>query len=370
MHSVPSQSLRLHSGSASLRYGSLLAGFAVLSLSGCAASAPPVTHDDDTPGGDVVSTHEAIVHGALDRGKHPAVVALVSESSAGTALCTGALIGHDLVLTARHCVSEVVSEEVTCPGNGPQVGKNRAPNSIGIIIADNVHQGEAVAHGAHIFTPKGDALCDNDIALVLLDREIPDIEPLEVAKAGSPPSNDIIAVGYGLSANSGRAGIKHFRSRVSVLSSTANEFVVGESTCQGDSGGPAIDPASGEIVGVVSRGGQSCKGKTAQNIYTRVDPFAEWIARITKTKHGGPSPDDSATADAGAGHHHGHKTSPAATDLGDPCTDGTTCSTGVCVTATTPSYCSRDCGHGAGRCSHGFKCSRTKKGAVGVCTKK
>ena len=49
------------------------------------------------------------------------------------------------------------------------------------------------------------------------------------------------------------------------------EFEVDRATCRGDSGGPAIDIMSGEIVGVVSRGG-SCSAH-GNHVYTRVDAY-------------------------------------------------------------------------------------------------
>jgi secreted trypsin-like serine protease len=50
------------------------------------------------------------------------------------------------------------------------------------------------------------------------------------------------------------------------------EFEVDRATCRGDSGGPAIDVLSGEIVGVVSRGG-SCSAH-GNHVYTRVDAYS------------------------------------------------------------------------------------------------
>jgi secreted trypsin-like serine protease len=47
---------------------------------------------------------------------------------------------------------------------------------------------------------------------------------------------------------------------------------VDHATCRGDSGGPAIDAHTGEVVGVVSRGG-SCSAD-GNHVYTRVDAYA------------------------------------------------------------------------------------------------
>ena len=55
------------------------------------------------------------------------------------------------------------------------------------------------------------------------------------------------------------------------------EFEVDRATCRGDSGGPALDAVTGEIVGVVSRGG-SCSA-AGNHVYTRIDAYAS-LARL------------------------------------------------------------------------------------------
>ena len=59
------------------------------------------------------------------------------------------------------------------------------------------------------------------------------------------------------------------------------EFEVDQATCRGDSGGPAIDAATGEVVGVVSRGG-SCSA-SGNHVYTRVDAYARLAAQAFVT---------------------------------------------------------------------------------------
>ena len=54
-----------------------------------------------------------------------------------------------------------------------------------------------------------------------------------------------------------------------------HEFEVDAATCKGDSGGPAIDVRTGEIVGVVSRGG-SCDA-AGNHVYTRVGGFVSLV---------------------------------------------------------------------------------------------
>lgn len=343
----------------------------------CSAANQDGATADDVPTGDPVETSEAIVHGAVDHGRHPAVVALVIEDASGTALCTGALIAPDVVLTARHCVSVLASDAVDCPSSGPQVTGDRDPSTISVVVDDSIKSAAPAATGVEIVTPRGDSLCDADIALLRLDHPIDGIEPLSIATddAGAPlDGKKVVTVGYGLSKNSGgSAGIRRFRSHVAVHTSSNAEFVVGESTCQGDSGGPAIDEDDGSILGVVSRGGAKCTGKSANNIYTRVDAFLPLIESVLGPTTPPPPDDGDAGTTSGGGKHHGKKKKkPPATDIGTPCTSGSTCSAGICVENKEVGgrYCSHECGKGKGRCEKGWKCTHKKKGDAGVCTKK
>ena len=339
-------------------------------VAACSASHPVDSSADDTPSGPAVDTSEAIVHGAVDKGHHPAVVALVLDGGDHTGLCSGSLIAPDVVLTARHCVEELKSEMIDCPAKGPQFGKKRAASSISVIVDANAGAAKsAAAVGAEIITPPGSTLCNADIALIRLDRKIEGIEPLtlSVDDAGNDLAGlRVVTVGYGLTGNGtkGKAGERRFRSHVAIESSTVTEFTVGESTCQGDSGGPAIDETDGTILGVVSRGGGDCAGSKAHNIYTRVDAFKGFIEKVIGALDPGTGDDTGADA----GHRKKKPKTPPKTDVGEPCTSGTTCSAGVCVEPA--GYCSKPCGKGHGRCGHGYKCSHTKKGDLGVCTKK
>jgi hypothetical protein len=327
-------------------------GLLVATAAGCAARAD--VRDDDAPSGPSVTSSEALVHGALDHERHPAVVALVAHDRDGEALCTGTLIAPDVVLTARHCVSYLRSESVDCPARGPQVGENRAPSSIDVILGDDAARGRLAAHGAAIFTPDTDVLCDADIALLRLDRPITGITPLWLAVPRAPSTaTSILAVGYGKLGDAGDAGVRRFRVDVPVVSVGKNEFVVGESTCSGDSGGPAIDEEHGGILGVVSRGGMRCDGRGARNVYTRIDPFLDLVARALG--HPPKSP--------------GASSSPAGGDMGDACSTGASCAGGVCAQN---QYCSRHCGGTAPRCPAGYRCAPVagSGSATGVCAKK
>jgi V8-like Glu-specific endopeptidase len=292
-----------------------------------------------------------IVSGVLDHDRDPGVVAVLIGQ---TALCTGTLISPRLVLTARHCTSRTV-QAVGCPASGVQVLGDRDPKTLEIVVGDQVASGHHVAHGIATVAPSGVTLCDADIAIIVLDEPIKIVKPVPVGNHGVARGDRVRAVGYGLPGDGATtAGIKLVREHVPVLSVDASELTVGEATCSGDSGGPALDENTGEVIGVVSRGGPMCDGSNVHNIYTRVDAFSwlvdEAFAKVAGLDHGG-SPDGGAPASPPA---RGTKTKPPS-DLGGPCEKAKDCAAGVCIINSAGNYCSRPCSSGD-RCPTHYHC--------------
>jgi Trypsin len=301
------------------------------------------------------------VKGVPDRGLDPAVVAI---EIGGSSLCSGSLVAPDVVLTARHCVAQAAAT-IQCPTTAAQVGPAVDPSTLQILAGDDVTTATLIGIGSAIVAPAGDVLCDADIAFIVLDRSTTDITPLQISTTPVVAGSHVRSVGFGATSDTTPAGIKIVREHVAVQGVVTDEFQIGEATCQGDSGGPAFDETTGQIVGVVSRGGGTCTGKNAYNIYTRTDIFESLFAQALAL-----GAEDAADAGVDAGTHRTHvdggTSTPPPSDTGNACTTASDCAASVCVTSPAKDYCSRSCGTGD-RCPAHFHCTKTPAGTGSVC---
>jgi hypothetical protein len=220
-----------------------------------------------------------------------AIATTMQDSPSHITLCSGALVAPNLVLTARHCVSRAVTATPSCDArgrshNGDHLAEDVDPQSIAIYTGSQVRPDidAPVARAVRTLHPTGQVLCDSDVAFLVLDRPIVNATILSMRLHAPVEAGDIVVpVGFG-GGPSNVVGHKVARPKSTVLATgpSANaatgavlgprEFEVDRATCRGDSGGPAIDVISGEIVGVVSRGG-SCSA-TGNHVYTRVDAYS------------------------------------------------------------------------------------------------
>lgn len=230
---------------------------------------------------------------AVEKEASPGVVAIattVGETPSHITLCSGALVAPNLVLTARHCISRAVTATPSCDArgrshNGDHLAEDVDPSAIAIYLGSHVRPEVDVpaARAVRTLHPTGQVLCDADVAFVVLDRPLLNTPILPMRLHAPVEAGDIVVpVGFGGGPlNTVGRKVARSKSKVLAIGPAANaatgavlgprEFEVDQATCRGDSGGPAIDAMTGEIVGVISRGG-SCTGH-GNHVYTRVDAY-------------------------------------------------------------------------------------------------
>jgi Trypsin len=320
----------------------------------------------------------AIENGTVDAA-HTFAVGIVQTGSR-VSFCSGALLAPNLVATARHCVVEPTSAEIDCSVS--VFGPTRSPSNFHVTTQTQITQTGDFAGVSKIVVPTGsdqNKLCGNDIALLILDRNIQLAQ--YVVPAIDPPMTDhvaysthVTAIGYGITSptdtNGATAGVRRMKQNVGLVcipndtgfrptcfnDPTAskvlspNEFVSGDaSTCEGDSGSGAYDQASfdqGKWVsfGVLSRGAVSPDNTTCiEPIYTRFDAW-------------GPLLIDAANQAAAMG---GYKVASWALQLQDgaPCSADRECVSKNCLSQDTKNFvCASPCSSGA--CAVGFNCTQ------------
>jgi hypothetical protein len=306
----------------------------VLSV-GCSGSVSDLSSAPVAPSADVAQP----LVGVADLGTDPAVVAI---DLGGPVTCAGALVAADLVLTARHCVS-YPDPEAACTLSGASPPPLRQASTVGVRVTDGGDLFAPRVRARSIVVPPVASACDADIAFLELEEPIDTVQPLAVRANGIAVGGHVRSVGFELSAALSAGFEKNVRDHVVVVDTTATEFLLQEGPCTSGCGGPAIDESSGEIVGVVSRGGPE------GDVATRADAFLAFIDA------------ELAQADADRPIVGAAREKKGPVDMGANCTLGVDCAAGVCVTDSGRRYCSRSCSP-HDHCPAHFRCETSAQG--------
>lgn len=241
---------------------------------------------------------QPVIGGTLDEeSRYPGVVALLAESPQ-VSFCSGTLIAPNLVLTALHCVSTLNNMDFSCSLDGELIQHRAGAGELGAPVEPedvSVYAGvvpdleNPVAKGEALFSTNSTQICRNDLALLVLDRDLDlPLTPLRLEER-TVAGESVTVVGYGHSGDPVVA--RHFRSKVRIVDVGTDDrggdggfapprtFATGRATCPGDSGGPALaeNAPGAPIAGLYSIVAGDCTTEGARNIFTQVAPFRELI---------------------------------------------------------------------------------------------
>jgi hypothetical protein len=241
-----------------------------------------------------------VLRGSPSGPEDDAVVKIESEAELVTWVCTATLVAPNLLVTAQHCVSNFDDGKFSCTNGGElttdsihgQMGTLVPPENVKVFVGPTPGpRDDPAAQGVRIFAPQTTTICKNDIAFVVLDRDL-DVQPSMIRLESGVENAELArVVGYGQTERSDEFGVRYARSGVRIALVGESSFrprgdavppytftTQGPLLCTGDSGGP-IFAESGAFLGVFSRFDGSCTSPITRNIFTQVAAFADDAAR-------------------------------------------------------------------------------------------
>lgn len=250
-----------------------------LSLLACSARTPERSERAERIG----ATASAVIAGTDSDPSQDAVVLIMHydalQAGGGTEGCTGVLLTPELVLTARHCVS-ITDGSAACSQDGTAlsgggVQSDFKPEALFVFSGnkrpDFISGAAKAARGVELITTGAKTICNNDLALILLDRQVENAKIAPI-RLDAPPARGekITVVGWGITKDTNFPDTRQTRDGISITqvgparALGPAEFKTGEGTCSGDSGGPAL-AETGAVLGVLSRGGNGSGATGADN---------------------------------------------------------------------------------------------------------
>lgn len=245
------------------------------------------------------TVRQAIAGGQVDEDEKWAGVLHIMKDQ--NSACSGTLVAPNLVLTALHCVAPLRDDNFECNPDGsitqnvPGAGELASPvpaEQIEIRIGLSASTSELAARGKQLFTTNSPNICSNDLALLVLDREL----DLPVSRLrldeGLVRGEPLTIVGYGMTSISGDLVTRRFIEDIRVvdLGDDSGEnnsggipprtILVEPSACKGDSGGPAYAFSEDDnpvVAGVDSIVVGTCGTNTSFSLFTRIAPFKKFI---------------------------------------------------------------------------------------------
>lgn len=263
-------------------------------------------------------------------GSEDAVLLMRTVVDEGEIVCTASLVAKNLAITARHCVAHLVAGDFRCTAQGELESDEPGAGSLGMhfdatelaFYGVNTPRTTPVARGAQILSTLSTSICTNDLAFVVLDREVP-LPVLPMRQHGRALLGEAVTlVGYGFDDAMAGGNVLDYATQPRThnqlltvadlgpageegVSSAPPRIVVvdGPSGCVGDSGGPLLARDTGAVLGIYSLlDGTSCLAPDARNLFTHVPDFAYLAAQAFTAAGATPVPEPAgSTAGEGGG---------------------------------------------------------------------
>lgn len=325
-------------------------------------------------------------------GQFPTVVAVVIDQGR-RGMCTGTLVGPDLVLTAAHCID---------PGILGMASQDQVTSTTQIVFdatdlqsgdfGDVVDARETIPHTG--FNQPGDP----DVGLVRLSRALDGraVSPVNLDPEAAPVGLSVTMVGYGVTEQGGGGRNMFLENKTSSSCAAGGvsdgTFLCfsqtdGRGKCSGDSGGPSFANLNGDphtVVGITSFGDQNCELFGAD---MRTDASSDFFRQHAPELLCGddgyceescgadglpvdPNCSDCTVDDdceggefCDAGFCTPEPFNPGG--LGSECESDADCASGVCASSSDGNLCSSTCDMEASDCPGGFDC--VSAGETGAC---
>jgi len=263
-----------------------------------------------------------------------AVLLLRTELDGDELICSASLVAKNLALTARHCVSYLGRGIFSCTAQGELVSLDSGAGELGTHLeASSIEfysgatpRSKPVAYGKEILSTLSATICMNDLAFVVLDRNV-DLPVLPLRLEGQAERGEFVTlVGYGLDDAMSKSGKLDYETQPRTRNAElviaevgpaesgqqistvppGSLLVEGPAGCLGDSGGPLLARETGAALGVYSLlGAETCLEPQARHLFTNVPLFPLLTKQAFTAAGSEPTPEPSGD-DGGAGEGPGN----------------------------------------------------------------